>query len=328
MDSALYFPYIRVPETPWFMHIILYWDRVATIAPDRFHARDQLTPFMNDLWAADRLELLSAHEASMSVRRLQGPFLESARARLEDLRRQPIEEWTRLHFEKGSYRLFSELERMGLAKRSHYEWVEVESSIAGNYMGMLARTVASSRGWYPVTDTPLTIGGPGDSARGAERLDWLRHASIVGALPVPSRVVPLSELLEFKEKHEDDLRRLRVALNNRLTACALIEDAEFRAARLGDVMSEIQDEVEALSAKMKERRWPGVALDGAGVVSVAGLAMASAAVGGGSPIAIGLAFAASLLGVAKDGARVVGNLRAPRVDPTEPLAYAALVQRL
>jgi len=33
METALYFPYIRIPENAWFSQILLYWDRAATIVP-------------------------------------------------------------------------------------------------------------------------------------------------------------------------------------------------------------------------------------------------------------------------------------------------------
>ena len=33
METALYFPYIRVPETPWFSQVLLYWDAAAAIVP-------------------------------------------------------------------------------------------------------------------------------------------------------------------------------------------------------------------------------------------------------------------------------------------------------
>jgi hypothetical protein len=33
LETALYFPYIEVPNTAWFMQILLYWDGAATIVP-------------------------------------------------------------------------------------------------------------------------------------------------------------------------------------------------------------------------------------------------------------------------------------------------------
>lgn len=33
VETALYFPHIRVPETSWFAQILLYWDQAAAIVP-------------------------------------------------------------------------------------------------------------------------------------------------------------------------------------------------------------------------------------------------------------------------------------------------------
>ena len=50
MDTALYFPYVRVPQTPWFTQVLLYWDRAATIIPHSLlNQRDYLNPYMREL---------------------------------------------------------------------------------------------------------------------------------------------------------------------------------------------------------------------------------------------------------------------------------------
>src|SRR5438876_3365601 len=60
METALYFPNIRVPEESWFTRVILYWDDAASIVPRRMHDSDVvLSGYMS--------ELISAH----LVRRIQ-----------------------------------------------------------------------------------------------------------------------------------------------------------------------------------------------------------------------------------------------------------------
>ena len=57
MDTALYFPYVRVPQTPWFTQVLLYWDRAASIVP--YSLRDQegaLDPYMHELAGEGLLE--------------------------------------------------------------------------------------------------------------------------------------------------------------------------------------------------------------------------------------------------------------------------------
>lgn len=35
-SNALYYPYIQVPESPWFTRVLLYWDRVGAIVPNDY----------------------------------------------------------------------------------------------------------------------------------------------------------------------------------------------------------------------------------------------------------------------------------------------------
>ena len=47
MDTALYFPYISVPQGSWFTRVLLYWDGVASVVPRHLSDRAAaLTPFM------------------------------------------------------------------------------------------------------------------------------------------------------------------------------------------------------------------------------------------------------------------------------------------
>lgn len=41
MDTALYFPYIRVPQSVWFTQVLLYWDDAASIIPTRIQDDQQ-----------------------------------------------------------------------------------------------------------------------------------------------------------------------------------------------------------------------------------------------------------------------------------------------
>lgn len=41
VDTALYFPYIRVPQSSWFTRVLLYWDNAASIIPASIHDDQQ-----------------------------------------------------------------------------------------------------------------------------------------------------------------------------------------------------------------------------------------------------------------------------------------------
>ena len=107
-----------------------------------------------------------------------------------------------------------------------------------------------------MTDTSLLPSHTSTSERLGERLDALRFAAMTQVLPVPSRTVPVSELVEFKAIHQASLRRLRTFVTNRLAAAAQIDDPDERQARADDAIEEIRDELDTLAGGMAARGWP------------------------------------------------------------------------
>jgi hypothetical protein len=64
IETALYFPYIRVPRTPWFTQVLLYWDQAASIVPGELrYGADRLDPSMRELNAAGLLEFIDPNNA-------------------------------------------------------------------------------------------------------------------------------------------------------------------------------------------------------------------------------------------------------------------------
>ena len=63
VETALYFPHIRVPNTPWFTQVLLYWDKAATIVPEGPYRKADIDPYMRELEQAKLLEFVSPGEA-------------------------------------------------------------------------------------------------------------------------------------------------------------------------------------------------------------------------------------------------------------------------
>ena len=65
-------------------------------------------------------------------------------------------------------------------------------------------------GFFPVTDSRSSVASLGPSELDLKsRLRKLRFAAVVQALPAPSERVPAKELKIFKDKHREELRRLK-----------------------------------------------------------------------------------------------------------------------
>jgi hypothetical protein len=193
---------------------------------------------------------------------------------------------------------------------------------------LVGAITGAKEGFIPVTDSRLSLAALGPSASNSkERLRQLRFAAIQ-ALPAPSLPPPVGEIAAFKERHGDDLRRLRSHLDTKLADLAMIEDEQIRQVKFSGLVQEIQDEVMYLRQQMKQRNWPKVALVGLGGVIGAGLTTATALVTGGSALLVGLAVGSGLTTGGGAAYQLTEILRSPRLARRSPLAYAALGQTL
>ena len=340
METALYFPYMRVPQNSWFTQVLLYWDNAATMMPSSLiRHEDKLGKYMTQLREAKLLEFISDFEFFEHYDRfLKNSFsLLAIRKHQLQLDQRPLR-YSRLHEGKADSRLFLEMEEVGLAKRETIrgddgwdeEWWSVEETLADQYMAYLASTISGFRkGTYPVTDKATAIAAlsfsPGDVTT---RLQELRYAAITSALPAPSSAVSVKELRKFKDKHQDQLRRLRHHLDGRLADLAGIDDEVLRDVKANSILDEIRDDVAVLREQMNRRNWPRIVLIGVGGVVGAALATASAVSTAGGTLALGLAVGSGTASLANTAYQAAEIFRKPRYNKRAPLAYAALASNL
>jgi hypothetical protein len=335
VETALYFPYVRVPQTPWFTQVLLYWDQAAAIVPrSLLGQRGSPHPYMTELVREGLLEYVDPDlELWRQSEMFDRAFLDLL-ARRPDTTPPPDTAFQRIHSGKLSWRLFDQLRERGLARDGggpEWEsWWQVERTTADAYMAYLASAISGARpNMVPVTDQPEAIatldGGSGDFD---QRLAALRYAVITQALPAPQAAVGAVELRAFKERHRDELRRCRLHLDGKLADLAALEDARLRQVKTTVLLQEIHDDVAELEEAMKKRRWPKVALVGFGGVVGAALATATVFATGGTALGVGLGLGAGVVQMAAAGQGAVDLVRTPRYNRRAPLAYAALAARL
>lgn len=342
MDTALYFPYIQVPQSSWFTQVLLYWDQAATIVPSSLRSSIAnktvpLDPYTSDLFELGLLTLMSPDDGlpNISSRDFSQAFL----VLLGPRQRQPGQRYARVHTGKMSYLLFKELRDRGLAVRDTSpdvdSWWQVEEGTADLFMAYLASTLSGAiPGMFPVTDRSESIAtlAENGASRGQgtfdQKLAALRYTVISQALPAPKGPVAASELKTFKEDHAEQLKRCRRFLDSQLADLAAIEDPHQRKASTAGAMQVIGDEVAVLQEQMNKRRWPGVSLVGFGGVMEVGLAAAATAVAGENSLAVGLGLAAASIASTRGIYTTLQEARKPHYDSRAPLAYAALAGRL
>jgi hypothetical protein len=242
--------------------------------------------------------------------------------------------WTRIHAEKISPNIFIELRDKGLAEPEpeadpESGWWRVEETTAAVYMAYLAGVISGrNEGFLPVTDSRRSLAALAPAGPDLEdKLRELRFA-VVRALPAPSQPVPVNDLREFKERHRDELRNLRIYVDGKLADLATADD-ETRQIKLKSVIQEIQGDTARLREQMIKRRWPKVVLVGLGGVMGAALATAATVATGGAALVVGLGVGSGLVGAGAGAAYQLSEIvRAPRFDRHAPLVYAALGQSL
>ncbi len=333
METALYFPYIEVPDSAWFTQILLYWNKAATIVPNEVFAKLGLSRSMREL---NDNGLLDFVEPGGFGDRLEENFFTLLE---EHQLTHPSDDstYTPMYEDKISENIIDRLGRLQLAKpkgEPYYSWYEVEETVANTYMAMLAAAIAGERvaagnQTTPITDSPELLsymGSPGGTP--AQIFDRLRY-TVITLLPVPAGPVPAAELAKFKKDHGEQLQHLRDHLDSRIISVATNPDEDLRAHDAGILTRNIERELKALTRAMEARRWPQIVLLGVGGIAAVGLGVASAVVSAGaSTLLLGLAAgqgAASAGGAVYTAADL---FRSPGFDKSKPLAYAASVSAL
>jgi hypothetical protein len=341
MDTALYFPYMHVPETSWFTHVLLYWDKAASIVPDDVAIASKT--YMGQLMAAGLVvrvspELALAKNPTKYAKRflnlIDDNRLAVAPATSHWTSTPYLGPWERIHKSKVGESLFSELADRGLARYSshaddsHY-W-ELEQQTAGLYMAYVVGTICRlNHGYFPVTDSSSELASlVSMTSDFHSRLRELRYVTIANALPVPSQPVPPAHLASFKEMHHEELHRLRSYLNYRLADLAATDDAALRETKLEWTMQEISDDVARLRQQMLKRQWPKIILAGVGGILGSALLVGATIASPGAALAVGLGLAGGVLTLPSALYQAGDLLGARRVTTRAPLVYAALAQGL
>ncbi|MGW8558019.1 hypothetical protein [Streptomyces tubercidicus] len=346
METALYFPFMRAPQTPWFTQVILYWDKAATIVPTSLRERDEVFgPYMSDLVGHDLVETISPDETVWDI---PGDFgtgfldvldssIEMPDSRHWRRRRMVVgggpfrPGWTLVHAGKAQYALFEGLAQRGLAHQGpRWDWWEVAEHAADLYMTYLTGAICGTRdGLFPITDSIQSIADLGPPDQDAEiQLRKLRYTAIMRALPVPAGTASAHELASFKDGHQEELVRLRRFLDGKIADIALIDDDHIRQVRTEAVCQEIEDQIINLREKMTKKVWPKVTFNGIGGVLAAAIATSLPFTAGGGALAMGLGAGAGLVSVGTATYNATEVLRSPRYDRRAPLVYAALAQGL
>ncbi len=333
IDKVLYFPYIRVPETKWFIQVLLYWDEVGSIVPREYVYRpEKLGAYMRDLVKAELVKQILPSDYIYQIPRFEEAFLQLIERDKSIVKRQTVdldsEETFRIHIDKFGDDLARQLSKMGLARSVGYPWFEVESVTADLFMAYLSSVLGRLEDLQmcPITDHSQYFSAfskyPKSKPKATDVISELRIAVLDRILPVPAGVISVSELANFKARYINQLSHLRRSVEAALFDISLIHDDQTRNERATLFKRNLEEEIAELKARMLERKWPQLNLG-----TICGLL--AAAIPGAETVATG-DIVSSLKALPGLVAAIYSAFK-ETPDQSEimqsPLAYAALVQR-
>lgn len=327
MRRLLYYPYISIPNATWLVHGLLYWDGIATIVPTEYLQRpQQFSPFARKLLRAGVIQSVLPEEYAYRNYHEFYAFLEWTEQNASLFRRKENKEGGsistirqyNLHAGKLGY-IGVELEKLGLAQRIDESWYEVDRQLSMAFMTFLATLIGREENYIPTTDSYqgfscLCRAKKNTPYNNSKMIrDAFRGSILDKLLPVPTEIEDFSDILRFKERHNDELIRFRNHIEEFMIVLEGLPNEELRKERCACFIKDMQDEVEDLKGRMGWFRSPKIDMG----TLIAALPCTLELLNGNLPVAA--ASLASLVGeMTYNGARTENRRK--------PVAYAALYQ--
>lgn len=271
-NKVLYFPYIKVPNSLWFTRMLLYWDEVGAIVPASFTKHpEKLGEHMRSLVQEGLVTQIIPSYYMKSLPSFRDSFLSylsSLRPEIKEKRREAFkrENYFSIHIEK-THGLELEFERMGLAKSAKYPWWFVECDTADEFMLYLAGTLGNLKEleYAPISDSIqylnrlISLSGPEIFNHGD--ISQLRLEILESIFPVPTRLLKVSEISNFKIKHGSKLKALRLRVEKEIIDIANINDISLRERRLEIFKEESRGAIQEIIAVMNESGFRNITLN-------------------------------------------------------------------
>ncbi len=334
----LYYPSIDIKDGIWLRNAILYWEEVSSIMPyqnDDYHISPEVSYLMNTG------HFIPARPDDVMSSNMYEDFVDEVRIRFDEYRphqtkagrREYIHmskvepDYYRLHESKLSSHVMEMMEEKSEIIRSeNNQWISVDAHLSDIYMSVLAKYLAaiSSADTSIGTDRMFTqdkIFKPERSLDANNRQSFLNYQFNI--LPAPNMDVSIEDILLFKERRSDELRRLRMEINE---LEGRLQSAEDRV-QLKRIWIEFEDRLESnvsdLNRVMKECRWkikPSV-MNGLISMSMPGI-MSTAEMFGVSfsPVQKGIGLASGAVLSIGLSIKDIGNIRREALD-NNPFAY-------
>lgn len=266
--TILYYPYIDVPTDSWLRQALLYWDEISSIVPQSYE-ESALIPYSSDIEYLYHEGEFRPIRPDLIIRQPNGwNQLEQFEKELKSILSSnnfkrilpPKQERylsSRVHVDKVSNNIFHYLKKRGLAKsdENNWDWYLFEKNTSFLYMSILAKYLAD-------IDVHATI--PGTDRKEYERLIYNARTQsnsfacldtrFRNALPIPREDMPLSDVLNFKQRRRSELLNFRFLISDFHNKLSEAENNSQLKETVIQFKENIEKGLDDLTALMKDSK--------------------------------------------------------------------------
>ena len=269
----LYYPSIDITDGVWLRNAVLYWEEVSSIMPYQ-NNEYSISPEINYLISTGNFvptrpdDIMFSNKYDEFINEVRRKFDEynphenqHPHLRREYIHRSKVEkDYIKLHGSKLSDQIIELFQsKSEIIQSNNSQWISVEKELSDIYMSVLAKYLAI------ISDEDTAIGTDNLSTQNilykpqSIRIDRDNRQSLLNynfnILPVPDTSVSLEDILTFKMNRQDELRNLRVEINNLETQLANADSITTIKNIWINFEDNLKRNINDINRLMRERHW-------------------------------------------------------------------------
>jgi len=280
INNALYYPYINFLNPDWVKGMALFYENIYRIVPDNVIPNDpeEIQPLLEDP-AIGRMIDPSRYSVSASENFINDKSSWSAASFKCDDEEQVEDTLSRIHEAKIDEQVKKLFNSLGYEKKDDWHYVPIE--LASHFMLYLANEIAKKNQLNLITDdwapwTAISYYNLNGSVEGYVPLyeqnneysdDPFALFSLIVSNIVPLNIseIPCSDILRFRAKRKDEIKRFRETIYNLYCELQKLDDPVVREDAITTKINELiiaKKEYENSADVIKAKGWFGVSFMG------------------------------------------------------------------
>ena len=281
INNALYYPRIDFENPNWVKSISLFYENIYRIVPDNVVPDDpeELQPLLEDPSIGRMIDPLN-YSRSASENFINDKSSWNAAAFICSDEEQVEETLSRIHNTKMDEQVKNLFSSLGYNKMKD-EWLQVPTELASHFMLYLANEIAKrnqlnlvTNNWAPWTATSYyNLDGCFDEyvplyEQNNEYSDdpFALFSLIIGEItPINISEIPCEDILQFRIKRKDEIKRFREKIYALYTELQVLEDPVVREDAINSKIKELieaKEDYQKCADIIKAKGWFGMSFMG------------------------------------------------------------------